>query len=62
MHFRKYRVLKAWLDKCLKSRVSKDPSTDNMANGSRHCYNLNDSTFTIFINHYGGNYVGKSLF
>ena len=62
MYFRKYRFRKTWLDKCLKSSVSKDPSTDNMANGSKHCCNMNESTFTIFINHYAGIYVGKSLF
>ena len=39
-----------------------DPWTDNMANGLKHCCNLNDSMFTIFINHCGGNYVGKTLF
>ena len=62
MYFRKYRLQKTWLDKCLKSRVSQEPSTNNMANGSKYCCNLNDGTFTIFIKHCGGNYVGKSLF
>ena len=62
MHYENYRLQKTWLDQCLKSCVSQDPSTDNMANVSKHCYNLNDSTLTIFINHCGGNYVGKSLF
>ena len=36
--------------------------THNMANGSKHCCNLNNSTFTVFINHCGGNSTVKSLF
>ena len=62
MYFRKYRLRNTWLHKCLKSRVLEDPSTEKMANGSKNCRNLNGSTFTIFINHCEGNYVGKSLF
>ena len=62
MYFRKNRPRKTWLDKSLKSRVSEDLSTDNMENGSKHCCNLNDSPFIIFINQCGDNYVGKSLF
>ena len=50
MYFWNYRLRKTWLDKSLKIRVLEDPSTDNMVNGSKHCCNLNDSTFTIFIN------------
>ena len=62
MYLWQYRLRKTWLDKCLKSRVSDDPSTDNMANGSKHFCNLKDSTVTIFFNHCESNYVGKSLF
>ena len=62
MYFRKYRLRKAWLNKCLKSCALEDPSTKNMANASKHCCDLNDRTFTIFINHCGDNYVGKCLF
>ena len=62
MHVRKYRLRKTWLDKCLKSSVSEDPSTENMGNGTKHCCNMNDSAFTVLINHCGGNYDGKSLF
>ena len=54
MYFRKYQFPKTWLDKWLKSRVSEDPETDKAANILRHCCNLNDSTFTIFINHWEG--------
>ena len=52
---------KMWLDKCLKSSVSEDPSTRNMANGPKHCWNLNSSTFVIFIDHCERNSVVKSL-
>ena len=50
MYFPKYRLRKAWLDKWLKSSVSEHPETENMANCSKQCSNLNDSTFTKFVN------------
>ena len=62
MYFRKYRLRKTWLDKSLKSCVSEDPLTENMANGSKHCCYLNDSIFTMSSNHFKGNSIGKSLF
>ena len=62
MYFRIYLLEKIWLDKRLKSRVSENPSADHMANGSKHCCNLNGSAFIIFINHCEGNGIGKSLF
>ena len=52
---------KIWLYKCLKSLLSEDPSTSNIVNGWKHISNLNDSTFTIFIDHCEGNSVGKSF-
>ena len=61
MYFLNYRLRKKWLDECLKSRVPEDPSTDNIPNESKHCWNLNQSTFNIFINHCEGNCIGKSL-
>ena len=51
MYFRNYAPKKTWLDKCLKSVVLHYPSTSNMLNGPKHCSNLNDSAFTIFIGH-----------
>ena len=62
MYFRNYRLEKTWLDKCLKSCVSQDSSTDNMANGSKHCCNVYDNTFTRIINHCAGNYNRKGPF
>ena len=60
MYFPKNQLRKTWLDKCLKSRVSEDPLTDNMANGTKHCSNLNDSTFTKLIYHCKDSCSGKS--
>ena len=62
MYFGYYRLRKTWLDNCLKSRISEDPQTDNMENGSKQFWNLKDSTFTIFINHCECSCIGKSLF
>ena len=62
MHFRKYRFRKTWLDKRLKRHVSGDPLTHNMVNGSKHCCNLKESTFSIFTYVCERNCLGKSLF
>ena len=62
MYFRKYRLRKTCLDKCLTSPVSKHISKDTMTNGSKQCCSLNDSSFTIFIKHSGANYVRKNIF
>ena len=60
MYFRNYGPQKTWLDKCLKRPVWEDPSTGNMVNGLKHWFNLNGSTFTIFVDHCEGNAVGES--
>ena len=62
MYFQNEGLRKTLLDKCLKSRVSEEPSTGNITNGLKHCCNLNDRTFTIFTNQSEGICVGKSLF
>ena len=49
------------LNKCLKSFVSEDLWTSEMANGPKHCWNLNYSNFLIFIDPSEENSVGKSL-
>ena len=61
IYFWTYRLRKTWLDQCLKSPVSENPLTSDVVNGTKHCWNLNDSTFTIFIDPCEGNSVGKSL-
>ena len=53
---------KTWLDKCLKSHLSEDPQTENMANRSKRYSNLNNGTFTKFINHCEGSCIEKSHF
>ena len=62
MYLQNYWLRKRSLDKCLKGRVSDDPSTDNMANGLKNCCNTNNCIFTMFFNHCEGNFVEKSLF
>ena len=57
----KLRTPKTWSDKCLKSPLSEDPSKSNMVNVPNHCWNLHHSIFTIFIEHYKVNWVGKIL-
>ena len=59
--FSKLRIPKTLLHKCLKSHVPKDPSTINMVDGIEQGRNLNDTIFTIFLDHSGGNQVQKSL-
>ena len=59
MYLRDYRLRKTWLCKCLKSRVSENRLTDNMANLSKHCCDLNDSTFTKVIDHCDDSSIGK---
>ena len=44
MYFRNYGPPKTWLDQCLKSPVSEDPSKSNMVNAPKHCSNLKDTS------------------
>ena len=62
MCFRINWLPKIWLDKCLKSAVSENSETNNMANASKYFCYLNGSTFTILIKHFDGSRVGKDLF
>ena len=61
MHFWTCGLRKTWLDICLKSAVSEDPSTSNMVDVSKHCSKLNGSTFTVLIDHCECNLRWKSL-
>ena len=61
MDFWTYRPPKTWLDKCLKSPVSKDRLTSNMVSGLKRYWNLNGIIFTRFIGHCESNLVVKSL-
>ena len=58
--FPKLETPKVWLDKCLKSPVSEDPWTKDVVNGPKHCWNLHNFIFIIFIDHCKGNWVGES--
>ena len=55
MYFRNYGLRKTLLEKCLKSPVSEDPLRGKVGNGPKHFFNLNGSTFTIFIDQCEGN-------
>ena len=48
MYFRTYGLRNRWLHKFVKSPASEEPSIGKIVNGLKHCFNLNDSTFTIF--------------
>ena len=61
MYFRNYGLQKTWLDQCLKSPVSEDPTKSNMVNAPKRCSNLRDTSFTIFINHWEVTCLTKSL-
>ena len=61
MYFRNYRPRNRGLDKCLKIPASEYTSRINMVKGHKHCRNLDDGTFTIFIDQSEDNTVGKSL-
>ena len=62
MYFRNYGLPKTWLGLCLESPVSEDPTKSNMVNASKHCPNLRDTSFTIFINHWEvNNCLAKTL-
>ena len=51
---------KGLLDKCLKNHASEYPTTNNITNRHKHCCNLDDRTFTIFIDHSEHNSVRKT--
>ena len=61
MFFWTYGLWKTRLDKCIKNQVSEDPSTSNMVNGPKYCWKLDESTFTIFIDHCEDNYGSQIL-
>ena len=62
MYFRNYGLWKTWLHECLKSFVSENPAKSNMVKGTKQCWNLTLSSFTIFIDHSEGYCFQKRLF
>ena len=61
MYFENYGLRKTCLNKSVKNPVSGDIPTSGMVNGKKHCWNLEDTTFSIVIDHGEGNCVGKNL-
>ena len=61
MHCGNYGLSKTWLDQCPKCLVSEDPSKSNMVNAPKHGSKLKETSFTIFIDHWEGNCLTKSL-
>ena len=59
--FLKLSPRKDVLRKCPKTPVWEDPSTCGMVNGPKHWFSLSASAFTILIDHYEGNWIGKTL-
>ena len=59
MYFRNYGLRKTWLDKHLKRNVSEEPFTGNVVNVPKHCFNLEERAFNIFIDPCEGNSVLK---
>ena len=51
MYFRNYELRNTWFDEFLKNPASEDSSSDNMANGLKHLFNLNDKAFSILFDH-----------
>ena len=58
--FLKLRTPNTWLDKCLKSPASEDPSTSNMTDVPKLCWNLHHTILIIFTDPCKVNWVGKS--
>ena len=61
MYFRNYRLRKRGFDKCLKNLAPEYFSTNKMVNGQKHCWNMDEGTFTIFLDQSEDNSIGKSL-
>ena len=55
MYFRNYGLPKTWLDQCLKSPVSEDPTKSNMVNTPKHCSNLKETSLPYLL------ITGKSI-
>ena len=53
--FPKLQTPKNMVTSMSKKSHFKVPLKSNMVNAPKHCGNLHGSTFTIFIDHFGGN-------
>ena len=61
MYFSNYGLRKTCLDKCLKTPISENPSTNDMVSGPKHSLNQNGSTFARFGDPCKDNLIGKSV-
>ena len=59
--FPKLETPKNVVKKYLRSSVSENPSWSNAVRGNKHCWNLNYTTFAMFIDHCEENWVGKNV-
>ena len=55
MYFPNYRLPKTWLDQCLRSPLSEDPTKSNMVKAPKHCSNLKDTSLPYLL------ITGKSI-
>ena len=55
MYFQNYGLPKTWLDQCLKSPVSEDPTKSSIVNAPKHCSNLTDTSLPYLL------ITGKSI-
>ena len=55
MYFRNHGLPKTWLDQCLKSPVSEDPTKSSMVNAPKHSSNLKDTSLPYLL------ITGKSI-
>ena len=55
MYFRNYGLPKTWLDQCLKSLVSEDPTKGSMVIAPKDCSNLKDTSLPYLL------ITGKSI-
>ena len=49
MYFQNYGLQKTWLDQCLKSPNSEDPTKSNMVNAPKYCSNLKDTSLPYLL-------------
>ena len=55
MYFQNYGLQKTWLDQCLKSPVSEDPTKSNLVNAPKHFSHLKDTSLPYLL------ITGKSI-
>ena len=61
MYLGNYGLRKTLLNKCLKNLVSEDTSASGMVNRNKHCWNLDDTNFSIVIDDCERNWFGGNL-